>query len=864
MFDIIIGRSEEDRKKYGTKGAVLLAKHYVKMGQSTSLSNNVYMDITRSHVVFVCGKRGGGKCVTGDTLITLEDGSEIPIENIEYLDKKILALNENLKISLNPKEGFYKRNVDETIKITLRTGKTIRLTPEHPLLTVEGWKNAEDLTQNERIATPREIKAFGDNYIEEHKIKIIAYLLAEGHLRNNFVLFSNTDEEIVADFKQAIKTFDKNLIIKKHSRDSDYRIVENKKKTRQIVTRNNLSQIMTSIPDNAKSSIRNWLDEIKMYGHLSNTKEIPDFVFTATKSNIALLLNRMFSCDGTIYKENSRWRISYCTNSWKMANQIQSLLLRFGVVSKIREKKTKKEIEIYAGFIDKFIQEIGFVGKKEIKSKIAIKENISITRNTNVDTIPKKIWDSFNPENWSEIGRGLNYKYPKSAQESIRYSPSRQKLLQIAKITEDEYLSTLAESDIFWDEITQIEKIKEPIMVYDITVPTNHNFVANNIIIHNSYTLGVIAEGLSDLPKEVRNNLSIVLVDTMGIYWTMKYPNKKDDELLKQWGLEPKGLDVKIYTPKAFYQEYKDKGIPTDVAFTIAVSELSGTDWCTTFEYNENDKYGVLIDKVINDLKDSGKNYDIDDIIKKIEEDDTSEVFVKAAVKNHFVNAKTWGLFEKEGTYLKDIVKGGQVTVLDVSCYATMPNGWNIKSLVLGLTSQKLFEQRMKARKDEEFEQINETVHFFGQREEQKVKREPLVWLVVDEAHEFLPNKGKTTSSGPLITILREGRQPGISLILATQQPGKIHTDVMTQSDTVLSHRITAKIDVDALSALMQSYMRKGLDDELDNLPRSKGAAVIFDDTNEKMYPIRVRPRFTWHGGESPTAMQEHKDLEDL
>ena len=129
---------------------------------------------------------------------------------------------------------------------------------------------------------------------------------------------------------------------------------------------------------------------------------------------------------------------------------------------------------------------------------------------------------------------------------------------------------------------------------------------------------------------------------------------------------------------------------------------------------------------------------------------------------------------------------------------------------------------------------------------------------------QFLPNQGKTTSSGPLITILREGRQPGISLILATQQPGKIHTDVMTQSDIVLSHRITAKIDVDALSALMQSYMRKGLDEELDNLPRVQGSAVIFDDTNEKMYPIRVRPRITWHGGESPTAMQEHKDLDDF
>ncbi len=137
----------------------------------------------------------------------------------------------------------------------------------------------------------------------------------------------------------------------------------------------------------------------------------------------------------------------------------------------------------------------------------------------------------------------------------------------------------------------------------------------------------------------------------------------------------------------------------------------------------------------------------------------------------------------------------------------------------------------------------------------------PLVWLVIDEAHEFMPVTGKTTATDALVTILREGRQPGISLILATQQPGKIHTDVMTQSDIIISHRITAKLDTDALGMLMQSYMRQGLDKELNNLPRVKGAAIILDDSNEKMYPMRVRPRFTWHGGEAPTAIPEKRKV---
>ncbi|MBI5398282.1 hypothetical protein HZB03_02350 [Candidatus Woesearchaeota archaeon] len=60
----------------------------------------------------------------------------------------------------------------------------------------------------------------------------------------------------------------------------------------------------------------------------------------------------------------------------------------------------------------------------------------------------------------------------------------------------------------------------------------------------------------------------------------------------------------------------------------------------------------------------------------------------------------------------------------------------------------------------------------------------------------------------------------------------------------------------------MQSYMREGLTVQIDNLPRVNGAALIFDDTNEKMYPIRVRPRFTWHGGESPSAVKIKKTEE--
>ena len=373
-----------------------------------------------------------------------------------------------------------------------------------------------------------------------------------------------------------------------------------------------------------------------------------------------------------------------------------------------------------------------------------------------------------------------------------------------------------------------------------------------------SYTMGVIAEGMANIEKAIAERLSIIMLDTMGVYWTMKYPNKKDELLLNDWGLKGEPLDVKIYTPIKFFEENKKKGIPTDEPFSIKASDLSAADWCLSFEIKETEPIGVLIERTINDLVESKGEFVIKDIVEAIKNDEKSEKTVKNAAENRFLTADKWGVFSDTGTNIMDLARGGQVTILDVSAYATTPGGWKIKSLVIGLVAQKLFIQRMIARKEEEYKAVQGALRYYSEEKDKK-ERTPLVWLVIDEAHEFLPREGETTASDALITILREGRQPGISLILASQQPGKIHTDVMTQADTVISHRLTAKIDVEALGMLMQSYMREGLDTQLNNLPSAKGSAIIFDDVNERLYPIRVRPRFTWHGGEAPIAVEAKK-----
>lgn len=371
-----------------------------------------------------------------------------------------------------------------------------------------------------------------------------------------------------------------------------------------------------------------------------------------------------------------------------------------------------------------------------------------------------------------------------------------------------------------------------------------------------SYSMGVLAEGMAQMPDSVKQNLSIILLDTMGVYWTMKYANHQDAALLRTWGLEPEGLSVKIFTPSGVYDTYKEKGIPTDAPFAIRPADLNAEDWCLTFGIDPNAPAGVLIARITGELRKQKASFSLQDAARAVAGDGKSDDHTRNMVISHFQRVGAWGIFSKKGTSLGELAAPGQVTVLDMSHYATLPGGWLIKSLVIGLVAKKLFTERMLARRNEELAQVTSAMHYIAQDAPERLE-EPLVWLIVDEAHEVLPNDARTAATDALVTILREGRQPGISLVLASQQPGKIHTDVITQSDIVIAHRLTAQMDVDALGQLTQTYMREGLVQKLDTLPRVNGAAVIFDDMNERIFAVQVRPRITWHGGNAPTALLE-------
>ncbi|MDD3084168.1 MAG: LAGLIDADG family homing endonuclease [Candidatus ainarchaeum sp.] len=853
---VVLGRDLKDLEKYGNEGTAYLGKVVMSSGEVPVLGREILIDVSRPHLMLICGKRGGGKCVHGDTEILLEDGTLTKIKDLKDDSRKIVALNDSFKLNIESKDDFFEREVDKVLKIKTSTGREIILTPEHPLFTIDGWKPVCELQVGKRIAVPRKIGFFGNTFLTESQVKLIAYLTTEGHTRKKAVWFTNFDKKIQEDFFKSVKDFDERMIVKKmKNNEGQFRVVNSNPKlvVKNSVRENGKFAIGTSFEH--MNHLRDWLISLGMYGKLAIEKELPKQVFSLSQQKTSLLLNRMFSCDGTIWREQNRFRIGYCSSSKKLIKQVQHLLLKFGIISTLRTKNiilNKKsfvsfEITIEGIFCKEFIDKIGFFGEKELKQKECQRLFEERKFNANKDTIPKEIWDYYKPENWSRIGKKIGYKNSKALRTSINYSPTREKLLQIAIADENELIQLLAESDIYWDEIKSIEEVNEKTKVYDISVPKNHNFVANDIIIHNSYTLAVLMEEMARLDPTIKNRVSTITIDTVGIFWGLKLPaGEQDKKMLDEWNLKSEQTNVKVFVPQGQIEFYKEKGLPIDGAFTLKCSELEETEWMALFRLDWMDPQGILISRTIQKVREKiGTYYGIDDLISAIKNDVEAENSIKQSLVNRLQIVKSWGLIEKNGTKIQDLAQPGAISVVDVSAYRQTVGAEGVKDIVVALIGKKLFEQRMLFRKEEEIKLL---------KENKRSSKMPLVWLMIDEAHMFMPKDEKNIALPVLLEWVRVGRQPGLGLILATQRPEKIHPDAISQCDIFISHRMTSQPDIMSVGALRPTYMSTDLDRLYSQMPKQKGFALIIDDNTEKVLMIKVRPRFSWDSSVTASA----------
>ncbi|MFN6067840.1 MAG: DnaB-like helicase C-terminal domain-containing protein, partial [Pseudanabaena sp.] len=188
-------------------------------------------------------------------------------------------------------------------------------------------------------------------------------------------------------------------------------------------------------------------------------------------------------------------QLGYATVSKKLARQVQHLLLRFGIIAKLKYKSVKYNQEIHhlwqlditdALSLQILINEIGVFGKEDTLQKVKPVLN-TMRYQANTDLIPIEFGHDLTTDkdnqSWKNLTQaaGMN----SSNIHAGSRTPTRERLLKLATAIDCQSLQNLATNDIYWDKITAIEFVGKK-QVYDLTIPETHNFVANDICVHNT------------------------------------------------------------------------------------------------------------------------------------------------------------------------------------------------------------------------------------------------------------------------------------------------------------------------------------------------------------------------------------------
>jgi DNA helicase HerA-like ATPase len=134
------------------------------------------------------------------------------------------------------------------------------------------------------------------------------------------------------------------------------------------------------------------------------------------------------------------------------------------------------------------------------------------------------------------------------------------------------------------------------------------------------------------------------------------------------------------------------------------------------------------------------------------------------------------------------------------------------------------------------------------------------VFVLVEEAHRFIPVDTATYSKGIIKKIAAEGRKFGVFLVLITQRPSKIHSDALSQCNSQIIMRITNPEDQAAVASSSERLGQTLLDD----LPGlDKGEAVIVGEMTRAPIMAKIKKRTTREGGSDIDVVSKMKDAVD-
>ena len=432
--------------------------------------------------VYRCGRRIG-KCLPGHVRIyDPKTGDRVKVEDLYKKGKAhIVTMTEDYKLTQHFTNEILDNGIKEVFRVTTKTGRHIDATGNHPMFTAKGWVAIDDLEVGNKIALAGNLNFFGNHYMNENEIKLLAYMIGDGNCSSKTIRFCTASETIKKEMERAVNYFDCEMVQYPSNRDIDFNIVKKQ-------NRNN---------KNYPNKIKQILEHHGVYKKTAHTKVVPKEIFNLSKNDTATFLSRLYSTDGWAHTKNNKQQIGYCSVSRELIADIQHLLLKFGINSYVNTKKAKYKDEIKTSYqllitnsndVIKFYKEIGIFAKEE-----ACKEayEMALLNNKFSSYLPKEILQFVDEDRKAKgLSKSDLCKSNPNNRLRLNYDIQRSRLKEFAEILDNDDLKAFADGEFIFDEIVSIESLGE-MQTYDLSVPLTMNFVAEDFITHNTETMVV-------------------------------------------------------------------------------------------------------------------------------------------------------------------------------------------------------------------------------------------------------------------------------------------------------------------------------------------------------------------------------------
>lgn len=455
---------------------------------------------------------GFNKCVVGDTEIThAETGEQISVEALFNNRRpwRIHAVDDARRLRSRDVTDVVFNGIKPVFELRTAQGKTITATGNHPFLTYDGWVNLEDLPANARIAIPRALPVTTTASWPEHELIVLAGLIAEGSTTHPSCLyFFNNSQALIDDFIAASDNFPNTIARLDKREDARMEVVLSTGRDTRFKpgqTPWNAADAPEAASDAGRfSGAYHWARDLDILGKTATEKAVPRGVFELCDDNIALFLGRLWAGDGFICNK-TQFQPYYATSSSRLAQDVQTLLLRLGIVSGTHEKQFKYRGGERAGYTvhlvgtgsrERFVEIVGphIIGRQDTVG--SLRDYLAKSQSgTSKDTIPfevRHLVDKARKDaklTWRELDAqsGVCCRDFQRKVAGPKKGFRRETIVRLAEFLDSEHLRNAATSDIFWDRVVSIEPRGEQ-PTYDLTVDVDHNFVADGIIVHNSHS----------------------------------------------------------------------------------------------------------------------------------------------------------------------------------------------------------------------------------------------------------------------------------------------------------------------------------------------------------------------------------------